>query len=414
MVIVEFFSSSPIENMVSALANRPERVVFVGDRNKMVKYDPTFRRFLEAVGSGHTQLEYRGIRVHELSEIVKVLSAIVEEYPGCHFDITGGDALAGAAMGIVYERYRSRGIELHRYNIRTGRVFDCDLNGQNVSGTLPGLTPEQNVILHGGSVVTWQMRDSGTYPWVLDGEFRRDVARMWEICKPNCGRWNHQITMLEELLQFNTEDPQGLRLRVYLDQARDYYAGRGLSMNLHGVLTQLEKAGLLFDVIRTEEEFALTFKNDQVKRVLTKAGTVLELITLLAAEKAAHKDGTPCYSAVQNGVFIDWDGIVHEEADNQVDTENEIDLVLMQGLVPVFVSCKNGRVDDEELYKLSAVADKFGGAYVRKVLVATTLGRGERSKRYFLQRAKDMKILVIEGVHTMTDQELVKRMKNLT
>lgn len=35
MVIVEFFSETMIENMISALANAPERVVLVGDAKMM-------------------------------------------------------------------------------------------------------------------------------------------------------------------------------------------------------------------------------------------------------------------------------------------------------------------------------------------------------------------------------------------
>ena len=34
--------------------------------------------------------------------------------------MTGGDELAMAAIGIVYERHKDKGIKLHQYNIRTG------------------------------------------------------------------------------------------------------------------------------------------------------------------------------------------------------------------------------------------------------------------------------------------------------
>ncbi|MGN0204024.1 MAG: hypothetical protein ACI4BB_05750 [Coprococcus sp.] len=45
MVIVEFFSQVPIENMISALAGSPERVIIVGESKKIEKL-PVFRRFL--------------------------------------------------------------------------------------------------------------------------------------------------------------------------------------------------------------------------------------------------------------------------------------------------------------------------------------------------------------------------------
>ena len=113
-----------------------------------------------------------------------------------------------------------------------------------------------------------------------------------------------------------------------------------------------------------------------------------------------------------NGVYIDWDSELHEPSDNDKDTENEIDVVLMQGLVPVFISCKNGSVDDTELYKLNTVADRFGGPYVKKVLVSSYFGKNnEDAHTHFVQRAKDMDIELIENVHTLSDEAFAKEMK---
>lgn len=65
--------------------------------------------------------------------------------------------------------------------------------------------------------------------------------------------------------------------------------------------------------------------------------------------------------------------------DEEKDTENEIDVVLMKGLTLIFISCKNGQVDDDELYKLESVTNRFGGLYAKKVLIATYLGKKTKS-----------------------------------
>ena len=49
--------------------------------------------------------------------------------------------------------------------------------------------------------------------------------------------------------------------------------------------------------------------------------------------------------------------------------------MLMRGVIPVFVSCKNGAVDSNELYKLNTVADRFGSIYAKKIIAATYLGK---------------------------------------
>lgn len=398
--------------MISALANSPERVVFIGERKQMKQKDAVFHRFLSAISNSTTELEYRSIKVHALHEIVEVLDQVVQDYPGCCFDLTGGDDLSMVAIGVIYERYRAQGVELHQYNIRTGTIYDCDLNGKTASGTIPALTVEQNIILHGGCIVSSELRESGTFDWSFDAEFTRDIETMWAICRNNPGGWNHQITMLEEMQRFADRSADGLHFSVYLPQASGYFKKRGLSMNLKGIFFALEQAGLISQLENEDDRFRLVFKNEQVKRCLTKAGTILELKTYLIARALTESDGQPRYNDVMTGVFIDWDGSVHDQKETVVDTENEIDLILMRGLVPVFVSCKNGAVGEEELYKLSTVANRFGGRYARKVLVATTLGKSDRGKQYFLERAKDMQIQVIDGVHEMTDEQFAKALRS--
>ena len=67
----------------------------------------------------------------------------------------------------------------------------------------------------------------------------------------------------------------------------------------------------------------------------------------------------------------------------------------------------------EELYKLNAVAERFGGSYSKKVLVATSLSRLGNGEAYFKQRAKDMNIKILENVQNMNDNELANKLNNL-
>ena len=120
------------------------------------------------------------------------------------------------------------------------------------------------------------------------------------------------------------------------------------------------------------------------------------------------------YNDVVTGAFIDWDSELHELKDPVKDTTNEIDVILMKGLVPIFVSCKNGFVDQAELYKLHTVAEHFGGPYAKKVLICTYYGNDPGAgHQYFLQRAKDMDIRVIENVHELSNEDFYKKIKNI-
>ena len=75
----------------------------------------------------------------------------------------------------------------------------------------------------------------------------------------------------------------------------------------------------------------------------------------------------------------------------------------MQGLTPVFISCKNGNIGEDELYKLHTVATRFGGPYVRVMLVAADIqGEGPKSLR---DRTKDMGITLVTDVDKMTAKD---------
>ena len=155
-------------------------------------------------------------------------------------------------------------------------------------------------------------------------------------------------------------------------------------------------------------------KNKQVKKCLTKAGQALEMKIYVTAKNLTDSDGNLLYNDVVNGVVIDWDGKFHDEKTQDVyDTENEIDILLMHDIVPVFISCKNGIVTADELYKLNTVAERFGGEYSKKVLVATSLNKMGEAGKYLRQRADDMKIKIIEDIQSLEDEELERKLKNL-
>ena len=87
-------------------------------------------------------------------------------------------------------------------------------------------------------------------------------------------------------------------------------------------------------------------------------------------------------------------------------------VLLMHGLTPVFISCKNGDVEEEELYKLNTVAERFGGEYAKRVLVATSIPQ-TAAGQYLRQRIRDMKITLIEDVQHMSNEEIADKLDNL-
>lgn len=394
MTLIEFFGKDAIENICSSLVKVPDRIVLIGDRKSIRKHADRYKTILFARGID-VDILCRTINKNKMQSIVDSLSGIVEEFNDCVFDLTGGDELCLVAVGMVFEKYKDRKLQMHRINVRNNTIVDADQDGQTImEQSAPLLTIEENIRIYGGDVVYDEIRNDTTFLWDMNAEFKRDINAMWNICKRDVRLWNTQMIVLEAAEQFVDEDSLNVTVSAY--SLKDIVErGGGKYVTIRRILDGLLKAGILTHCDYDDDIFSVEYKNEQVKYCLVTAGQVLEMKVYLAALEASEKDGSRTYNDVMNGVFVDWDGDIHTNK-KDYDTENEIDVMMMHGMVPVFVSCKNGYIEKDELYKLNTVANRFGGKYAKKVLIATALDNSDYSN-YIRQRAADMNIRLVEG-----------------
>ena len=155
------------------------------------------------------------------------------------------------------------------------------------------------------------------------------------------------------------------------------------------------------------DDVSFEYKNREIKEIIEKSGTVLELYVDVAARETFDSDGTPMFNDVRTGIEIEWDR--NPEKGEDYSTKNEIDVVLMKNSIPIFISCKNGQVDVDELYKLSTVAENFGGKNAKKVLIAPNLDR-IKGGEYIRLRARDMGITVLVDTETVSFDEFKKQL----
>ncbi len=409
MTAVEFFDRSPIANVVSSLTIYPDKIIFLGNGAMMQRFDPLYRSFLKRRGL-QIQLEYRSICMDDLDSIVATLTSIADSEPGCVFDLTGGRDLALVAMGIVWERYRDKGLQLQRFNIQNSLVTDCDKDGKPLYQGKPALSVEEGILLHGGMV---RRGNDGTYSWKLTPEFMADVHAMWDICRQDPKGWNARLNVLSSARQ-RDEEREALEAVISLSKLRARAKQVKEDIKEIGkLLYGLHQAGLIVQYQESQQKISFHYKDHQVKKCLEKAGTALEMEVLVTARELLEADGTPCYNDALCGVAIDWDGRFHHRTDEDKDTENEIDVLLMQGIVPVYISCKNGQVEDVELYKLDTVARRFGGPVARKALITSRLSMGASSLAHYRQRARDMGIQLVENACDLERPEFRQMVKNL-
>lgn len=391
MTIIEFFDKDAIENVVSTLLCDPDRVVFIGNNYKrMNRAKARYQQVAEKYGR-KAEFVVRGLERNDLWKIVETLEDVVNKYGDCTVDLSGGEELYLVAAGIVFQRLPGK-LQLHRFNRNNETFYDCDADGCILHQQKLALSVEDNITLYGGRIIYEDDVFPGTRKWDLNPEFRNDVDVMWRLCTEHTKVWNALLTKASNK---GKEDP----LQVHIDIVR-YCMQEGTGeATIPPLFEELEKEGLIRHLRVDNYDLHFRCKDEQVLRCLTTAGLVLELKTTILL------DDTGLYNSIMTGVRLDWDG---RNAENNV--ENEIDVLAMRGLIPVFVSCKNGtEVDVDELYKLGTVAEHFGGKNARKVLVASY-----QLNEDFNRRAHEMQIRVIDGVRTLSEVAFRNALYNIT
>ena len=408
MTYIEFLDHTVSENLCASLINVPDRVVLVGNyESALKKHGKRYTRLFES--RGH-QVEFVccEIKQYRMQDIVEELSRIVERYDDCVFDLTGGDDLYLMAMGVICERYKDRNIQMHRYNISNHTIVDCDQDGTTIlEDKHPALTVEENIWAHGGQIVWHPASKEGTIRWEDTPELRYTLREILAVQPSESGLWNKQTDTLQAAYFLTDEAYDPLTVHVNLDDLKKYMKDKKLGYEVcSGLLNAMESKGLLVEWSKDGGVLHVVFRDELVKYFLTKPGRFLEMRVYLAALDA-RENGIAHYNDVLTGVSIDWDGALHDDGE-AVETKNEIDVMMMRGVIPVFVSCKNGGIKVDELYKLNTVAQRFGGRYARKVLVASKLDATTLSNQYLLKRAEDMGIRVVKRAGAMTDAALIK------
>lgn len=355
MTIVEFFDEEALDNAVGVLLLKPERLVLLHETGKG-------DTFMEALGR---ILKNKNIETEIIAEEVDVscvgttrakIEEIALRFPDCDFDVSGGSDIMLVAIGEVAKKHN---LPMHCVNVKEETV--TAVNSAKKYTVYPiELTVEELIMLHGGRT-TNDSREREACVWERNADAESDIEKVWEICKSDPSAWNNAMGKWR-----NAEG----------DKASE-------------VWTKLKGAGLVKGKGET-----VRYKNSLVRYLVSRQGTALEMYTFMCAKRANMFDDG------QSGVLLDWMG--------RGEVENEIDVLLTHGAMGCFISCKNGMVDSNELYKLSTVADRFGGRYAKKILVISSF----EPDSMFMKRAEEMGIKVIKNVKNLKKDDFVKRLTN--
>ena len=378
IVNFEFLDDEPIENMMTSLHFQVEKVVFFGYEDVIAKKMEVTERFLKKY-CGVREVAFCALSKRDLQSVTKTMrEAIAKEKNQNHqifFDITGGEDLLLVAFGMMAESFSA---PMHRFDIETCEVTEfCMENVTPISKAVP--RQERKLNLDGyiemyGGVINYHLQKDTKH---LDNQqMEQDIENLWTISSKYKEKWNFFADFLRRCCEPDEHlrvDITGKQVLATLRKINRFRSVRELGR----ILMDCGKAGVLQEFVHTPERLSFVYKSEKMKDLLWDAGSILEMHTFMQ-ERVGADD-------CRVGVHLDWDGVIYNNS--MKDTVNEIDVLSLRGVVPTFISCKNGAVNQMALYELETVAERFGGKYAKKVIAAPQ-GLNETHAL----RAKEMKI----------------------
>ena len=389
--LVKIFSQEPLENVMAMMKYRPERILFLGHKDNMLTKQIRDLEQFRDNKCPEVETEFIELPKDNLDGAIDMITLIIREYPGVRFDLTGGSELILIALGCISAR-----MEISKLRIDPFTGKEIDIRGSEVltSDYHFSIKIADDIILHGGLMT----KETGSIAeWKFTEEFREDIRIMWDLCRRYRGDWNKHCGIIDELRK-NTLGQQEGCSELYINQLGDAIK---LLRNLYDI-------GMLRDYEEHGKKVFFRFKNNQIKKIIGKAGNMLELHVYEVATREPY-----LFTDAVIGAHIDWDGEIHDSTNPGYDTMNEIDVILMKQVCPIFISCKSGKAGGNALHELETVSRKFGGKYARKALVLARACDNTTGTMFFKQRARDMHIWIIDDVFRMSDEQLLNKLKRI-
>ena len=355
-VVFEFLDNEPLDNVITSLNFKVDKTVYFGYSDTIGKQRDKLTEFLRKYCDNQTA-EFITVPRNKLDDTLSIMrDAINIERNGDNtifFDVTGGEEIPLVAFGILSTEFDT---PMHVFNIERNKLKEQeDGADKEISRVVPRRTVEFDIDAHielmGGSIKTDLRKRSK----LLDDEDSiREAKQIIDLFNKHTGDWTRLIHAFRSSI---CDDGDGYYHVDYNRTADHYYPL--MVKNLKNFLSQMAESGIIRMSGNDSAEKRFAFASESLHCNMLEEGAALELLTCL--------DFREKYKYAQAGVAVDWDGIT----DSGKDVENEVDVIALDGFIPIIVSCKCGnQANKDALYELDSIARRFGGKYAKRVMVS--------------------------------------------
>jgi len=380
--LIELYDTVPIENVLGTEMFRPRETILICPPE--IEQNRQFRRSLRSYFEYRqcpVKLTFIPVSMLDAVKIERVLREVVEAHPDCAIDISGGTDAALFAAGVV-----SGETPVFTYSRRKNAFFE--IKNAPFAHSLPctvRLDARSCFLMAGGTLLPGRENNARLKAMLPQME------QLFVIYTHFRRVWNRQISYIQKI---SSAEPG----RLTAAGPWTLKAGNTTVEADGELLGALEEAGLIRDLRLFRDGIRFRFPDEDVRFWLRDIGAVLELQVYRACLEAQ------CFDDVVLSAVVNWQG----GASQRDSVTNEIDVMAVQGIQPVFISCKTSEIKTEALNELAILRDRFGGKGSRAIIA--TSGLATKSRAPMRRRAAQLDIEVVEWDDLRFDR-LVGRLK---
>ena len=381
--LIELYDTSPIRNVLATVMFRPQEMILICPPE--VAEDPNQKRSLRdffAYLNCPVKLTLIPVTLLDAGKTERVLREVLESHQDCAIDISGGTDAALFAAGVA-----SGDTPVFTYSVRKDTFFE--IKNAPFARSLPNtvhLDVRSCLMMAGGTLLPGREDNAGL------AEMSDRIDRLFRVYSAFRPQWNRQISYIQKI---SSAEPGVLEAG---GQLREKAGNKNIDADGE-FFGALEEAGLILNLQHTDESVSFRFPDERVRFWLRDVGAVLELQVF----RACHAAG--CFDDVVLSAVVNWQsGKINRDS-----VTNEIDVMAVQGIQPVFISCKTSEVHTDALNELAILRDRFGGKFARAILV--TSGVTGKTREPVRRRADKLGIELVEW-EDMSLESLINRLRN--
>ena len=385
--LIELYDERPLDNVLSAEMFRPERTVYICPNQ--IAQDGAMRGSLERYFRERgvdTACEFVPVDMTNPREIAHQLLDCLERFPEPALDISGGTDSALFAAGLaaavtdvpVFTYSRKKNMFFEITNAPFARNVPCSVR----------LRCSDCFLMAGGEMLPGREDNNQLRSALLDAK------ALWWVYVSYRSCWHKIITYIQRLSQPYEKE-------LLAEGGRTVKAERGTVSVNEDALKELEEVGLIHDLSIGEDRVRFSFKNALVRFWLRDVGSALETCVFAACVQSGFFDDV-CLSAVAN-----W----HYGPKGSGSVTNEIDVMAVKSVRPLFISCKATDIKTEALNELAILRDRFGGEGSYAAIVTTRMS--EKNSLSMRNRAQELGIRVFSVQSFEDPEKLAGNLRNM-